>query len=200
MVPPEFGPRIGPHSNPVTAGEPAGHCLPAAYGRLPSTAARALHRPAPLFGRGSGVLLPVTACFIGGYSTTFLRLRQGVGGGFFCRCRQGGLLDRRRLEPAPWFPARLRAGARLSPEKAGGKSAGGKPPGPPSFMARSLLARSFWGLCHIVPVVRLFRCPCTCPDLGAFFWKMLLEHIFLENAFQIGLSIPEEIASLLYQK
>ena len=90
MVPPEFGPRIGPHSNPVTAGEPAGHCLPAAYGRLPSTAARALHRPAPLFGRGSGVLLPVTACFIGGYSTTFLRLRQGVGGGFFCRCRQGG--------------------------------------------------------------------------------------------------------------
>jgi hypothetical protein len=60
-------------------------------------------------------------------------------------------------------------GSRLSLEKAGGKSAGGPAPWTPFFMARSLLARSFWGLCHIVPVVRLFRCPCTCPDLGAFF-------------------------------
>ena len=179
MVPPEFGPRIGPHSNPVTAGEPAGHCLPAAYGRLPSTAARALHRPAPLFGRGSGVLLPVTACFIGGYSTTFLRLRQGVGGGFFCRCRQGGLLDRRRLEPAPWFPARLRAGARLSPEKAGGKSAGGPAPWTPFFYGPLVSTRSFWRLWRIVPVVGLFRDQCAYPDLGAFFRKMLLEHIFL---------------------
>ena len=132
MVPPEFGPRIGPHSNPVTAGEPAGHCLPAAYGRLPSTAARALHRPAPLFGRGSGVLLPVTACFIGGYSTTFLRLRQGVGGGFFCRCRQGGLLDRRRLAPATWVPRPVPGGgSRLSLEKARTQRvAGGGPPPP----------------------------------------------------------------------
>ena len=130
----------------------------------------------------------------GGILPPFYAFVKAWGEGFSAGVGRGGLLDRRRLEPAPWFPARLRAGARLSPEKAGGKSAGGKPPGPPSFMARSLLARSFWGLCHIVPVVRLFRCPCTCPDLGAFFWKMLLEHIFLENASQIGLSIPEGIA------
>ena len=179
MVPPEFGPRIGPHSNPVTAGEPAGHCLPAAYGRLPSTAARALHRPAPLFGRGSGVLLPVTACFIGGYSTTFFRLRQGVGGGFFCRCRQGVLLDRRRLAPARWVPARSRAGERRGtayplggrgsseasgrsaplPRLPGGgphfsremgrKRAGGKPPGP-RVHGPLTLVRSFWGSLSLV--------------------------------------------------
>ena len=63
MVPPEFGPKKerGPHSNPITAG----HCLPAAYGRLPSTTARALHRPAPLLGGEVGVLFPVTASYIG---------------------------------------------------------------------------------------------------------------------------------------
>ena len=69
------------------------------------------------------------------------------------------------------FPARLRAGARLSPEKAGGKSAGGKPPGPPPFIARSLLARSFWRWKRSGAVVGLFRNPCTCPDLGTFFYK-----------------------------
>ena len=82
------------------------------------------------------------------------------------------LLDRCRLEPARWVPARSRAGARggtayplgsrgfsgasgrSAPggpparrgphfsREMGRKRAGGKPPGPPSFMARSLpLAR-----------------------------------------------------------
>ena len=149
MVPPEFGPRIGPHSNPVTAGEPAGHCLPAAYGRLPSTAARALHRPAPLFGRGSGVLLPVTACFIGGYSTTFLRLRQGVGGGFFCRCRQGGASGPAQVStcevgsrPVPGGGSRLSLG-----ESPDAKSRGGWPPAPPGFRARSFPLARFGGCC-----------------------------------------------------
>ena len=36
-------------------------------------------------------------------------------------------------------------------------------------MARSLLARSFWRLCRIVPVVGLLRRPSACPDLGRFF-------------------------------
>ena len=34
---------------PGNGGGPAGHCLPTAYGRLPSTSAGALHRPAPLW-------------------------------------------------------------------------------------------------------------------------------------------------------
>ncbi len=42
------------------------------------------------------------------------------------------------------FPPDSGREPRLSPEKAGGKSAGGGAPWTPSFMARSLLARSFW--------------------------------------------------------
>ena len=77
--------------------------------------------------------------------------------------------DRRRSRPATWVPARLRAGARLSPEKAGRKSAGGKPPGPPSFMARSFPLAGFGVVGRSGMVVRLLRGPCTCPDLGRFF-------------------------------
>ena len=58
----------------------------------------------------------------------------------------GGLgWDRRRSRPATWFPARLRAGARLSPEKAGGKSAGGLAPWTPFFYGPLVPSRSFWG-------------------------------------------------------
>src|SRR5699024_7534577 len=53
-------------------------------------------------------------------------------------------LDRRRSRPARWFPARLRAGARLSPEKAGGKSAGGCAPWTPFFYGPLVGTRSFW--------------------------------------------------------
>ena len=82
----------------------------------------------------------------------------------------GGLgWDRRRSRPATWFPARLRAGARLSPEKAGGKSAGGLAPWTPFFYGPLVPTRSFWRLCRIVPVVGLLRCPSACPDLGRFF-------------------------------
>ena len=82
----------------------------------------------------------------------------------------GGLgWDHRRSRPATWFPARLRAGARLSPEKAGGKSAGGLAPWTPFFYGPLVPTRSFWRLCRIVPVVGLFRNPSTCPDLGRFF-------------------------------
>ena len=82
----------------------------------------------------------------------------------------GGLgWDRRRSRPATWFPARLRAGARLSPEKAGGKSAGGLAPWTPFLMARSFPLARFGVGCRIVPVVGLLRCPSACPDLGRFF-------------------------------
>ena len=102
--------------------------------------------------------------------------------------------NQRRSRPAAWVPARLRAGARLSPEKAGGKSAGGLAPWTPFFYGPLVPTRSFWRLCRIVPVVGLFRNPSTCPDLETFFPKNAFQHIFLENASQIGLSIPEGIA------
>ena len=46
---------------------------------------------------------------------------------------------------------------------------------------RSLLARSFWRLWRIVPVIGLFRDPCTCPDLETFFRENAFQHIFLEK-------------------
>ena len=49
-------------------------------------------------------------------------------------------------------------------------------------------------------VVGLLRAPCLSPDLESFFHKNAFQHIFLKNASQIGLSIPEEIAPLPYQK
>ena len=51
-------------------------------------------------------------------------------------------------------------------------------PPPPWLRARSLLARSFWRSCHIVPVAGLLRYPCPYPDLETFFCKMLFQHIF----------------------
>ena len=201
MVPPEFGPRIGPHSNPVTAGEPAGHCLPAAYGRLPSTAARALHRPAPLFGRGSGVLLPVTACFIGGYSTTFLRLRQGVGGGFFCRCRQGGPSG-----PAQGGPCDVGSrpvpggGSRLSREKARTHSVAGGGPPPPLFRARLLSLARFGGCAALFRSMGYYGAHVCTLIWRLSFIKMLFSIFLLENASQIGLRTPEGIAPRPFQR
>ena len=107
---------------------------------------------------------------------------------------------RRRLEPARWVPARLRAGARLSPEKAGGKSAGGLAPWIPGFMARSFpLAR--FGVVGRSGTIVVF----ICNHFRALIWglsfaKMLFSIFFPENAPQIGLSIPEETASLSYQR
>ena len=116
-------------------------------------------------------------------------------------------LDWRRLAPARWVPARSRAGARCGtvypsggpgsyeasgrsaplPRLPGGgphfsremgrKRAGGKPPGPRVYGPLAA-ARSFWRSCRIVPVMGLFRCPSSYPDLGTFFHKMLFQHIF----------------------
>ena len=92
------------------------------------------------------------------------------------------------------FPARLRAGARLSPEKAGGKSAGGKPPGPPSFIARSFSLARFgvgsaagqsWGYYSTHVRTLIWRLSFT---------KNAFQYIFLENASQIGFNISKVIA------
>ena len=78
-----------------------------------------------------------------------------------------------RSAPLPRLPG---GGPHFSREM-GRKRAGGKPPGPP-FYGPLAAARSFWRLCHIVPVMGLFRCPSSYPDLGTFFHKMLFQHIF----------------------
>ena len=76
----------------------------------------------------------------------------------------------------------------------------GQCPLAPRFYGPLALARSFWRSCRMVPVVGLLRHPCLCPDLETFFRKNAFQHIFLENASQIGLGIPDEIAPLSYQR
>ena len=75
-----------------------------------------------------------------------------------------------------------------------GRKRAGALPLDPGFYGPLAAARSFWRLCHIVPVAGLLRYPCTCPDLETFFHKMLFQHIFPGNASQIGLRISEETA------
>ena len=67
-------------------------------------------------------------------------------------------------------------------------------------MARSLPLARFGVGCHIVPVEGLLRYPSTYPDLGTFFRKNAFQHIFLENASQIGFRIPEVTAPRTYQR
>ena len=74
------------------------------------------------------------------------------------------------------------------------------PPAPPWFRGRSLALARFGVWCHIVPVDGLLRGPCTCPDLETFFRENAFQHIFLENASQIGFSIPEVTASRPLQR
>ncbi len=68
----------------------------------------------------------------------------------------------------------IQAFSRESPDA---KSRGGGPR-PPFFRARSLPLARFGGWWRIVPVVGLFRGPCTCPDLETFFRKNAFQHIF----------------------
>ena len=105
------------------------------------------------------------------------------------------LLDRRRLAPATWVPARSRAGIQaFSRESPDAKSRGGMPPAPPFFIARSFPLARFGVVGRSVAVVGRLRHPCPCPDLETFFHKMLFQHIFPENASQIGVRISDEIA------
>ena len=69
------------------------------------------------------------------------------------------------------------------------------PPAPPWFIARSFPLARFGVVGRSGTVVELVRSPSTCPDLGTFFRKNACSAYFLlENASQIGLSIPEGIA------
>ena len=89
--------------------------------------------------------------------------------------------------------ARLPGGGPHFSREMGRKRAGALPLDP-GFYGPLAAARSFWRLCHIVPVAGLLRYPCMCPDLETFFHKMLFQHIFPENASQIGVRISDEIA------
>ena len=55
------------------------------------------------------------------------------------------------------------------------------PPRPSCCRARSFPLARFGVGCHIVPVDGLLRGPCTCPDLGTFFRKILFQHIFFSK-------------------
>ena len=89
--------------------------------------------------------------------------------------RVGGALTVPR-GAAPRGPA-CPAGVPISPEKWGERGPGASPLDP-RFYGPLAAARSFWRLCHIVPVMGLFRRPSSYPDLGTFFHKMLFQHIF----------------------
>ena len=67
-------------------------------------------------------------------------------------------------------------------------------------MARSLPLARFGVVGRSGAVVGRFRNLCTCPDLGTFFRKNAFQHIFLENASQIGFRIPEVTAPRTYQR
>ena len=112
--------------------------------------------------------------------------------------REGGW---RRLEPATWVSRPTPGGSPAFSGESRRKERRGRCPLDPRFYGPLAFARSFWRLCRIVSVVGLFRCPSMCPDLETFFRKMLFQHIFsLENASQIGLRIPDEIAPRLHQR
>ena len=89
---------------------------------------------------------------------------------------------------------------RLSPEKAGGKSAGGSAPWTPGFMARSLSLARFGGCGALFRSLGYFGTHLCALIWELSFAKMLSNIFFPKNASQIGFSIPEEIAPLPYQK
>ena len=77
---------------------------------------------------------------------------------------------------APGAPP-ARQGSPFLPRN-GEKEGRGRCPLDPQFYGPLAAARSFWRSCRIVPVMGLFRCPSSYPDLGTFFHKMLFQHIF----------------------
>ena len=160
-------------------------------GQQPPKRASANERPLTQGGRGP---FPATLC-VRAFSRESLDPRPGPGG----KDHAAGA-NLRRSKPGP--PARGRTVLRTlrvgGTEAASGRSAplprlpGGGPhfsremgrkragaaPLDPQFYGPLAAARSFWRSCRIVPVVGLFRCPSSYPDLGAFFHKMLFQHIF----------------------
>ena len=94
-----------------------------------------------------------------------------------CCVPSGGVPPKPPWGAAPRGPRRLRRGSPFLPRN-GEKEGRGRCPLDPQFYGPLAAARSFWGLCHIVPVVGLFRRPSSYPDLETFFHKMLFQHIF----------------------
>ena len=104
----------------------------------------------------------------------------------------GGASEATSGRSAPGAPP-ARRGSPFLPRN-GEKEGRGRCPLDPQFYGPLAAARSFWRSCRIVPVMGLFRRPSSYPDLGTFFHKMLFQHIFPENASQIGVRISDEIA------
>ena len=77
---------------------------------------------------------------------------------------------------APGAPP-TRRGSPFLPRN-GEKEGRGRCPLDPQFYGPLAAARSFWRSCRIVPVMGLFLCPSSYPDLETFFHKMLFQHIF----------------------
>ena len=80
------------------------------------------------------------------------------------------------------------------------RAPGALPPGPPSFMARSFPLARFGGCGALFRWWGYFGTNVRTLIWGLSFGKCFLSIFFSENAFQIGLSIPEGIAPLLYQR
>ena len=76
----------------------------------------------------------------------------------------------------------------------GEKEGRGQAPWTPGVRTRSFPLARFGVVGRSVAVVGRLRHPCPCPDLETFFHKMLFQHIFPENASQIGVRISDEIA------
>ena len=94
---------------------------------------------------------------------------------------------------APGAPP-ARRGSPFLPRN-GEKEGRGQAPWTPGFYSRSFPLARFGVVGRSGTVVELVRSPSTCPDLGTFFRKNACSAYFLlENASQIGLSIPEGIA------
>ena len=100
-----------------------------------------------------------------------------------------------RSAPLPRLPG---GGPHFSREM-GRKRAGGKPPGPPGFMAR-LLPLARFGVCATLSRSwGYFAAHLRTLIWGLSFIKCFFSIFSPENASQIGFGIPEEIAVLPYQ-
>ena len=91
-------------------------------------------------------------------------------------------------------------GSRLSLEKARTQRVAGEGPRPPWFRARSFPLARFGGGAALFRSLGYFVTHVRALIWKLSFAKMLSSIFFLENASQIGLSIPEEIAPRTYQR
>ena len=108
--------------------------------------------------------------------------------------RRGSHLEAQRPVAPP-----ARRGVPISPEKWGERGPG-LCPWTPGFDGRSLALARFGGCAALFRSIGYYE-----PHVRALIWrlsfaKMLFRIFFRENAFQIGLSIPEGIAPLPYQR